>query len=146
MCSEGKFFSPCSKTNIEIHCIGFDTSGTIGLLHELSIAQDKMLCSGEMKAAEESRKAALVLFGECLASHLLRKEQALLPVAKCSNAEKCVSCGYSGDFGGDKHFSLRKIIIDATHWNWKNCFYFLFSLKIKFAFPSFPSCCSFLGF
>lgn len=59
----------------------------------------------------------------------LGKEQALLPVAKCSNAEKYVSCGYSGDFGGDKHFFLRKISIDATHWNWKNCFYFLFSLK-----------------
>lgn len=64
----------------------------------------------------------------------LGKEQALLPVAKCSNAEKYVSCGYSGDFGGDKHFFLRKISIDATHWNWKNCFYFLFSLKNQICF------------
>lgn len=77
----GRFFSQCSKKNIQIHYISFDTLDETGLLNELSIAQDKMLCSRDMKAAEESRKTALVLFGECLASHLLGKGAGL--IASC---------------------------------------------------------------
>lgn len=79
------------------------------LLNESPTAQDKMLCSEDMQAAEESRKATLVFCaGRAWLFICLGKEQALLPVAKRSNAEKYVSYGYSGDLGDNKHFSLRK--------------------------------------
>lgn len=118
----------------------------MGLLHELPIAQGKRLSSRDMRAAEESRQAAFSVFVECLALHLLAKGAGLTAIAPCANTRECVSSGFSGIFGNDKHFFFRKISRDATHWNWMNCFYFLFSLKIKFAFLSLPSCCSFLDF
>ena len=68
--SKSRFFNQSSQKNRNIHCTGFGALGEIDLLHEPPIAQNKMLCSEDMKAAEESRKAALVLFGECLAFHL----------------------------------------------------------------------------
>lgn len=80
-CSKDRFFSQSSQKNRKIHCIGFSALGEIDLLYELPIAQNKMLCSEDMKAAKESRKAALVLFGECLAFHLPGKETGL--IASC---------------------------------------------------------------
>ena len=111
----------------------------IGLLHELSLHRTKCYAHETCRQLKSQEKLCWFYLGSAWLLICLWKEQAISPIAKCSNAEKSVSCGYPGDFGGNKHFSLRKISIDATHWNWKNCFYFLFSLKIKFAFPSFPA-------
>lgn len=103
-----------------------------------------MLCSGDMKGGGE--KLHWFCLGSAWLFICLGEKQTSLPVAKYSNAEKWVSCGYSGDFGNNKHFSLRKISIDATHWNWANCFYFLFSLTINLHFLPFPAVAAFLVF
>lgn len=108
MFCKGRFFSQCSQRNIRIHYIGFDSLGEMGLLHELPIAQGKRLSSRDMRAAEESRQAAFSVFVECLALHLLAKGAGLTAIAPCANTRECVSSGFSGIFGNDKHFFLEK--------------------------------------
>lgn len=50
--SKSRFFNQSSQKNRNIHCTGFGALGEIDLLQEPPIAQNKMLCSEDMKAAE----------------------------------------------------------------------------------------------
>ena len=88
--------------------------GEIGLLHELSLHRTKCYAHETCRQLKSQEKLCWFYLGSAWLLICLGKEQAISPVAKCSNAEKSVSCGYPGDFGGNKHFSLRKISITVV--------------------------------